>query len=381
MCDSSQRIDIFPNRKDIEMLKFLKERAEDYDTNRFVNELVDASMALGVLNAKIAGCKYNRVLLPMLHQKEIIATMGIEGIQTTFTEMLEEEVSDRSTPVPKYIEYKKHWLALMTGADRLRLEDFSHRLIEDLHGIMLKGSKSANAGSLFGQYKERKNLIGVKDQKDGKIIGRTVIFEPPPPQETRKYMNELVEYINNHRDGVNPLIKAAISHAQFESIHPFEDGNGRLGRILITLYLYKAELIQYPYFYMSEAFLEDRLGYYAALTSSRGESLNDWISFFLKKVSVQARKHARYMDALDVLYEKTKSQVKDVINSPKFEAIIECIFRYPCLTSATLAEHINVSLWQAKRYLNTLESQKILVGADMKRHRRYFFAELLDLMR
>lgn len=363
------------------MLKFLKERAEDYDTNRFVNELVDASMALGVLNAKIAGCKYNRVLLPMLHQKEIIATMGIEGIQTTFTEMLEEEVSDRSTPVPKYIEYKKHWLALMTGADRLRLEDFSNRLIEDLHGIMLKDSKSANAGSLFGQYKERKNLIGVKDQKDGKIIGRTVIFEPPPPQETRKYMNELVEYINNHRDGVNPLIKAAISHAQFESIHPFEDGNGRLGRILITLYLYKAELIQYPYFYMSEAFLEDRLGYYAALTSSRGESLNDWISFFLKKVSVQARKHARYMDALDVLYEKTKMQVKEVINSPKFEAIIECIFRYPCLTSATLAGHINVSLWQAKRYLNTLESKKILVGADMKRHRRYFFAELLDLMR
>lgn len=363
------------------MLRLLKEQAEDYDTNQFVNELVDASMALGVLNAKVAGCKYNRVLLPMLHQKEIIATMGIEGIQTTFTEMFEEEVSDRSSPAQKYIEYKKHWLALMTGAERLRLEDFSNGLIEELHGIMFKDTNSTNAGSLFGQYKEKKNIIGLTDQKDGKIVGRTVIFEPPSPQETRKYMNELVEYINNHTDGVNPLIKAAISHAQFESIHPFEDGNGRLGRILITLYLYKANLIQYPYFYMSEAFLEDRLGYYAALTSSRGESMNDWISFFLKKVSVQARKHARYMDALDVLYEKTKIQVKKVINSSKFEAIIECIFRFPCLTSVALAEHINVSTWQAKRYLNALETQKILVGANMKRHRRYFFAELLDLMR
>ena len=185
--------------------------------------------------------------------------------------------------------------------------------------------------------------------------------------------------MNDATDDINPLIKAAIIHSQFESIHPFSDGNGRVGRLLVSLYLYKADVINFPFFYLSEAISMDKAVYYNMLTDSRNNSYNNWIKYFLKKIVVQTQKHLGYIESLNDLYAKTKRIVTERINSPKFDAIVECLFTHPIITADYLSDKLNVSRGQAIRYLNTLESEQILQGDDRKRSRKFFFVELLEL--
>ena len=187
--------------------------------------------------------------------------------------------------------------------------------------------------------------------------------------------------MNNTEDTINPLIKVAMIHSQFESIHPFSDGNGRIGRVLVSLYLYKAGVINFPFFYISEAINTDKPVYYRMLTSSRTSSLDEWIKYFLNKISVQTTKHIGYIDALNNLYKKTKNIVKDCINSPKYGEIMECLFTRPVLKAATLEDQLSVSHGQAIRYLNALESNHVLSSDDRKRGKTFFFAELIDLSR
>ena len=352
-------------------MKFLRERVGDYDVNHFVDELVEAATLLGKLDAKMAGCKFGGVLLPMLYRRESVASLSIEGTQTTVTEMLEEEIKDTPSDAREFREYANYWAALRKGGARLQIEAFSNDFVEDLQKTMLDGLSSVDKDAI-GRYKEHRNYIV--------NFAKKVVYEPPSPQETRKFMTELVDYMNDGTDGVNPLIKAAVAHAQFESIHPFEDGNGRVGRALTGLYMYKTGLVRLPYFHLSEAISEDKLTYYAALTSSRGDSLDSWISFFLKKTAAQAHKQIRYVDSMERLYEKTKASVREVVNSPKYEAVIEALFSCPYLTSAVLSKRLGVTVGQAHRYLSALEKQRILLGTDMKRNRRYLFAAMLDLL-
>jgi Fic family protein len=191
-------------------------------------------------------------------------------------------------------------------------------------------------------------------------------------------MDELIEYMNKD-DGTLPLIKAAIIHSQFESIHPFDDGNGRVGRLLISLYFYKAKLINFPFFYISEAFGQEKTVYYNKLTDSRTNSFTEWIRFFLRKCIVQAQSHIKYIDSLNELYEKTKIVVKESLRSPTFEAVTECLFTQPVLTASYLSGKLNISAVQAKRYLDTLEAAQVLQTDDRQRYKRFFFVELLDL--
>ena len=351
------------------MLKFLKERKSDYDANKFISELFNASKYLGILEAKIAGYQFDHILVPMLHKKEAVSTMYIEGTQTTISDIFEGEISSDKT----LIEAHNHTRSILYGADYLRNNNFSHSFIKKLHQITLHGIVSSQKEQALGKYKE----------KDNKIINSTgnIVFIPPSHSETKKYMDELLDYMNDTNDEVNPLIKAAIIHSQFESIHPFEDGNGRVGRLLISLYLYKAKVINFPFFYMSEAISQDKRVYYNMLTDSRISSYNEWIKFFLKKCSIQAKKHIEYIDSLNGLYEKTKYKLKSVLNSSKSDQILECLYTQPILTSTYLAEKLNVSVNQARRYLDLLENANILQGGDSNRNRRYYFIDLLDLVR
>jgi len=117
------------------------------------------------------------------------------------------------------------------------------------------------------------------------------------------------------------------------------------------------------------------------LSDSRVNSYNEWIRYFIKKCTVQANNLIRYIDELNRLYQRTKEQIKESVNSPRFDKIIECIFTQPIITVAYLAEQLSVTPGQAKRYLNKLEEKQIILGDDRKRGRKYYFAELLDLSR
>lgn len=355
------------------MLAFLEERKQDYTIGNFINELIEAAKYLGMLEAKISTYKFNSILVPMLHTKEAVSSMYIEGTQTTISDVLENEIQPKAGGERISIEVNNHTKALIYGADYLRIENFTHTFIKKIHEIMMKGLLT----------KENENSLGKYKTADNRIVNSvgTVVFTPPSYRETKKYMDELIAFMNDTKDEIHPLVKAAIVHSQFESIHPFNDGNGRVGRVLVSLYLYKAKVINFPFFYISEAISQDKSVYYNMLTNSREKGYDDWIKYFLSKVIVQTRKHIGYIDSLDELYSRTKEKVQENINSPKFDAIIEYLFTHPVLNADKLADALSVSRGQALRYLNTLEKEKVLLGNDRKRGRIFFFAELIDLAR
>lgn len=227
------------------MLQFIKERLSDYNVNYFLNELFEASKGLGRLEAQIDSYRFNSILVPMLHKKEAMSSMYIEGTQTTISDVFENEVSPKSNLDKTTQELNNHSRTLVYGADYLRTEEFSNTFIQKLHELMLTGIIDKGKESTLGKYKTKKNFIV-------NSVG-TIVFEPPSEKETKKYMDELIAFMNDMKDGINPLIKAAIIHSQFESVHPFEDGNGRVGRLLVSLYLFKSRVINVPFFYISEA--------------------------------------------------------------------------------------------------------------------------------
>lgn len=353
------------------MLKHLIDRQNDYDISKFAIELCEASKYLGILEEKIRSYHFEKILIPLLHKKEAISSMQIEGTQTTMTDVFEEEIKSQPSQDKTTLEVRNHTKAIIEGARYLESNPFTHEFIKSIHNIMLDGVLSPKLSDSLGKYK----------QKDNKIVNsaKTVIFTPPSYTDTVSYMDELIEYMNQENDATLPLIKAAIIHSQFESIHPFDDGNGRVGRLLISLYFYKSKLINFPFFYISEAFGQEKTVYYNKLTDSRNNSFTEWIKFFLKKCIIQAISHIKYIDSLNELYEKTKDAVQQALRSSKFEDITECLFTQPVITSAYLAKKLNISQVHAKRCLDVLESIHILHADDRQRYKRYFFIELLDL--
>ena len=354
-------------------MKFIKERLKDYNIDFFLNELCDASKQLGFLEAKIYSYHFDSILIPLLQKKEALSSMYIEGTQSTINDVFEEEIRGHESPDKAIIEVKNHTKAIIYGSDFLKNNLFTHDFIKNLHKIMLSGITPQKSQDSLGNYKN----------KDNKIVNSfgTTIFVPPSHTETKKYMDELLDFMNDINDNINPLIKAAIIHSQFESIHPFFDGNGRVGRLLISLYFYKAKVINFPFFYISEAFSQEKNVYYRKLTDSRNNNYNEWIRFFLKKCIVQSYNHINYIDSLNELYERTKHILQSTLNSPKFDDITECLFTHPILTSSYLSNKLNVTVGQAKRYLDILEEKDIIHGDDKKRNRTYYFLDLLDLAR
>lgn len=352
-------------------MKYIRERLNEFDANQFVNELVLASKLLGLLEAKIAGYQFSKILIPMFHKKEAISSMYIEGTQTTISDVFANEVDLTNAENKIMLEVKNHTRTLIYGSDVLRSEGFSNELVKKIHELMLSGIISKSKENTLGKYKTKDNYIV-------NSVG-TVVFTPPSHIDTEKYMNELIKFMNDETDNISPLIKAAMAHAQFETIHPFEDGNGRVGRLLVSLYLFKAGVINFPFFYISEAISLDKAVYYNQLTGTRIGDYNEWIRFFLQKIIIQAQIHIRYIDSLNSLYTKTKNALVNCVNSPKYDSIMECLFTQPILTSTYLAEKLEVSQGQANRYLTALEENHILQGDDRKRNRRYKFTELINL--
>ena len=354
------------------MLEFIKDRVDDFDVKFFVNELADASKSLGILEAKIDSYQVNSILIPMLQKKEAVSSMYIEGTQTTIPDVLKSEISPQTSDDKIQTEVRNHIQTLIFGAEYLRSGKFTHSFMKQLHVYMMTGIIAPGLEKTLGKYKVKDNQI--------KSSTGAVVYTPPSASETKKYMDEMISFMNDAEDGLNPLIKAAMIHSQFESIHPFSDGNGRVGRVLISLYLYKARVINFPFLYISEAISMDKAVYYQMLTDSRTNTLDEWIKYFLHKVSVQTEKHIGYIDALNALYNKTKNTVKQCINSPKFDEIIECLFTHPALTAYILEDQLAVSHGQAVRYLHVLEDKRVLLGDDRKRGKQYFFTELIDLV-
>lgn len=316
------------------------------------------------------------LFVAMYVKKEALLSSQIEGTQASMEGILEFEADmiprDDINQVKEVINYIK---ALNFGLNELNLKpEISIDFIEQLHTILIKGTRGSKH---VGAFRRTQNWLG----SPGATVFEAV-FVPPPPHAVPSAMKELVSFVQSSSYTAS-LIKAAFVHAQFETIHPFIDGNGRIGRLLITLLLYRARILTRPLLYLSYYLKKNRSKYYALLMGTRHErEWDSWLRFFLNgivEVSDQASTAARDIIALkqkvlDRLYAQQVSSIYAV-------KLVDLLFESPVVDVHTIDERFGISKDTGTKLVNTFTKMKILKEITGKqRYKKYLFVEYVDII-
>ena len=343
------------------------------DYRQFIDELINASSKLEVYKEKIKDSKINSSwFMPTLQTKEALASSSLEGTQATLDGVLTNQASP-NTDDQNLNEVQNYFNTIETGGKILIRESFSNEFFYEIHSVLMDGN--VRKPDLIGSYRTEQNYIGKNDKT------HAITFVPPAPEDVPALMNNLIDYINNPSDSFQPLIRAAVIHAQFETIHPFMDGNGRVGRMLIPLFLYASRQIEIPYFFISEALEHDKLKYYTLLNETRTKkNWNEWIKFFLATVAKQCEKYIGIINAINVLYEQDLAQACEMTKNANIVEVINSLYRHPITNSKLIAAETDIPMTTVNRYLNLLTEKKILFS-NGKRNRTFVYADLLNIIR
>lgn len=344
------------------------------DPMYFMEELIDATTKLEVYKEKIKDSKLDSSwFMPTLQQKEALASSQLEGTQATLDGVLVNQVvpNDKDKNLN---EVNNYYRATVKGYESLKKRDFSDEFFFDIHKALMYGN--VRKPSLIGVYREEQNYIGKNDKT------HAITFIPPVPEKVPSLMNNLIEYINNSNDNYRPLVRTAIIHAQFETIHPFMDGNGRVGRMLIPMYLFSQKQIELPCFFISEALERDKMKYYTLLNNIRikGE-WNEWIKFFLSSVTKQCEKYISIITEINKLYTKHMDVACDMARSSNMVDIINALYQYPITNAKQIASITKIPMTSVNRYLGQLVDNKILFTDNKSRNRTFFYYDLLEILR
>lgn len=359
------------------------------DVNYFLNELIDAATYLTLYDKCLAKSKLDpSLLMGHISLKEAVQSTRIEGTQATLSDMLEHNADEKiiNTDILEVLNYSK---ALSIGESMLRDFPISVRFIKRLHSALLEGNvrgKNRNPGEL----RSIQNFIG----PSGCTINNAT-FIPPEPQLVPEYMSNLEKYINEPEDNLNELIRIAIIHAQFETIHPFLDGNGRIGRILIPLYLYDKSVLKRPIFFLSESLEKDKFKYYKLLNDVRVSISEDnyesdfgvakknwceWIKFFLEAVTTQSKKNIDLIERIDTLYEETIESLRKVIGSDRVIDIARFMLKNPIFTKKKMSEELGYPVSTVGNYLSKLENENIIFSDGRVRNKKYYLYSLIEIL-
>jgi Fic family protein len=346
---------------------------------RLVPRLGRANRSIAYYSGVLHGVPNPDVLLSPLTTQEAVLSSRIEGTQATLGEVLKFEAGEepqqasRREDIHEILNYRR---ALRAAETELRHRPFSLNLLLKLHSILLDGARGANKAR--GRIRTAQNWIGAPNTPIEQAE-----FVPPAPGGLQAHLDAWEKYY--HREEPDSLVQLAVVHAQFEIIHPFLDGNGRLGRILIPLFLFERQLLHRPMFYLSSWIEENRDEYINLLRNlgRPGEAWAGWIAFFLRGVDEQALQNARKAQAIIALYERLKERVIDLTHSQYAVPLLDQIFKRPIFRTS----HINLGVRKPSRpalanLLRVLREEKILKvireGAG-RRPTTYAFAELINL--
>ncbi|MGL4451856.1 MAG: Fic family protein [Sarcina sp.] len=358
------------------------------DMSRILNDLIEANTKIGIYNEKLKNSKIrSELLLDLFTIKEALESSKIEGTQATFDEVLEfrTESKNATNDVNEVLNY---YQALETGVSKLRSLPISSRLFKELHKILLSnGVRGTNKAP--GEFRSVQNFIG----PEGCNIN-TASFVPPEPQLVDKYMSNLEEFINDIDDKTNDLVRIAIIHSQFETIHPFLDGNGRIGRILIPIYLCDRGLLDGANLFISESLEKDKFKYYKLLNDTRIKidynnlksiekartAYTNWIEFFIQACINEVNKSIDKIERINDLYEKTSQRALELVNSRKMESLINKMFEFPIFKTKNI-EGIDISQATLNSYLKQLVDEGIIFSDNKRRDKNYYFYSLIDILR
>ena len=344
------------------------------DQTVFFDELIDATASMEVYKEKISDSKLDSAwFMPTLQHKEALASSKLEGTQATLDGVLVNQVLPNEKD-QNLNEVSNYYLATVKGYDFLRKHDFSDEFFFEIHRVLMLGN--VRKPSVIGAYRTDQNYIGMND------ASHAITFIPPEAEEVSWLMQNLIAYINEPSDHLRPLVRTAIIHAQFETIHPFMDGNGRVGRILIPMYLFFQKQIELPCFFISEALERDKMRYYTLLNDIRYKGdWNGWIRFFLSTVSDQCRKYIGIISEINALYERHLKIAREQIHSSNIVGMMNALYQYPVATARQISQTSGIPLSTVSRYLGILTESHILFSDQKRRNRTYYYYELLDILR
>ncbi len=335
--------------------------------------LAEANRWVGELNA------YSKILpdvnlyIKMHVLKEANASSRIEGTQTSMEtaalplEEIDPEGRDDWQEVQNYVA------AMNNGVDRLENLSLSNRLLKEAHAILLRGVRGEHKTP--GEFRKSQNWIGGSNLTDAAFI-------PPHQDEVPELMSDLEKFWHNDRIEVPHLIRIALSHYQFETIHPFQDGNGRIGRLLITLYLMSHGLLTKPCLYVSSFLEKNRASYYDALTAVRTRhDLLNWVKFFLNAINVTANEAVETFRKIVELKEEMQQLVFSMGGRATNGArLLELFYSHPGLSTRFAAKQLNLTPATIDRLLREFIRLGIVHEiTGYRRNRIFFFKPYFDL--
>jgi Fic family protein len=342
-------------------------------TPRLISALSDADRLVGRLAGEGGRLANPHILIRPFVRREAVLSSKIEGTQATLGELLAAEAGAIVNRSPEDLqEVGNYVVALEHGISRLKKLPLCVRLTRELHKKLMTGVRGHQAEP--GRFRNIQNWIG----KPGSTVA-TASYIPPPPGEVEPCLAAWEKFL--HESNLPPLVTIALAHYQFEAIHPFIDGNGRVGRLLITLFLIERQILPAPLLYLSAFFEASRRDYYDGLRgiSERG-AWNDWIEYFLlgvARMSEDALSRATRINQLLAQWQKRVSGASS--KSPL--RVVELLGANPFITTNGVANRLGVAFTTAQRAIERLERVGIVKQmSEAKRDRVYCAGALLDIL-
>lgn len=318
------------------------------------------------------------LIRPYLRREALLSSL-IEDTYAHVEELLLLDINPTSSAhKPSVHEVANHVLALETGLKRLDTLPISSRLIRELHAILLRDVRGGDGTKTPGEYRRSQNWIG----RPGSTL-QTATFVPPPPDQLGELLSDWENYL--HAESREPdLVKIALLHYQFEAIHPFLDGNERIGRLLITLFLCARGLLSQPLLYLSAYFEHHRDAYYRHLlaVSTQG-AWRDWLAYFLVGVRDTARDALEDTRRLTDLYQRHRRTLDQAKRPPgACVGVLDAVFASPMLSISAHAQQSGQSFQNVTKAVVFWQKHGLLIEANsQKRNRLYLAPDVLEITR
>ena len=342
--------------------------------NDMLKKLVEANRDLIRLDTAAKLIPGSELFISMYVRKEALISSQIEGIQCTLDDVLDPKLdTNANLDVADVVNYVK---ACSYAIERLEKLPLCKRLFREIHGQLLSGVRGQEKNP--GEFRRSQNWIGAANcsLKEARFI-------PPNVDDMNQAMDELELYMNE-RDDYDPLIRISLIHYQFETIHPFLDGNGRVGRLLILLYLMQQGLISKPIIYISYFLKKNQIEYYDRISEvRRSGNYEQWISFFLEAVSAAAKDSLDTVEKLNALHEQNvKKLPKTSRSNDNVRKLFDYIEQFPIIDIKKTSEAFGISYNTVSSAIKKLEQIGILKQTtNASRNRVFSYEDYLHILR
>ena len=339
-----------------------------------IRTLVQATKALAALDALSSNIPNMNLFVSMYVRKEALLSSQIEGTQATLEDVLdpliERNANQNVADVINYIRATEYAL------NRLHTLPLCNRLIKETHAVLMEGVRGQEKSP--GEFRASQNWIGAA----GSTL-KTARYIPPCPEDMVEAMSDLEKYIHAE-DSLDVLIQAALIHYQFETIHPFLDGNGRVGRLLITLFLIERGALQTPALYISFYLKKNRIEYYDRMSEVRNKNnYEQWVKFFLRAVQASAEDASETIRELASLHNRNMAVIDGMGRAAKTaKALFAYLEQNPIIDIGKTAEALGLSFSTVSGAVKRLEEKGILIQTNNAgRNRVFAYQEYLGILR